>query len=202
MNGQREDVDFERIVRQMQASKLTVTDWPAVRGGVCPADDVVEWLGGLDLSKMDVRIWSFTDRCIIGHDGPPQTVERLERGRLFGAGGDLDLRRDGKVFRWRFVGSSEYAPVGDELEYPGTDESPVYGREREALLWGTREHEQRQWFEDRVAGALLTYVEDPLPLPENIEERVRIKFREYTQAGRTIAVWLLGLDRYREGKNG
>jgi hypothetical protein len=202
MNGQREAVDFERIVRQMEASKLAATDWPTVKGGECPADGVVSWLGELDLSGMDVRIWSFTDHCTIGDEGPPSTAEYLERVRLFGAGGDLDVRRDGEVFRWRFVGSSKYAPEGDELEYPGMDESPVYGREREALLWGTREGEQRQWFDDRVAGAQLTYLPDPGPLAEGVEERVRIKVREYTQAGRPLAVWLLRLDSYREGKNG
>ena len=75
-------------------------------------------------------------------------------------------------------------------------------RERTALLWGTRERDQKQWFDDRVSGASLTYFPDPPSLPEKVEERVQVRFREYTQAGRTLVVWLRKLEPYgTEGEN-
>lgn len=204
MSSEREAVDFEDIIDRMSGEELSAEDWPTMVGGECAEGGLVDWLGALDLSGMPIRIWSFTDHCTIGNDGPPQTVKHLERARLFGADGDLDVRRDKDRFHWRYVGKAEYAPEYEKkqkLEWPGTDVSPVYCRVREALLWGTREKEQGQWFEDRVAGAELTYFAETPALPDQVEERVKVKFQEYTQAGRTLAVWLLGLERYQEEKN-
>jgi hypothetical protein len=202
MSGEREAVDFKHVIDRMSQEQLSAEEWPAVVGGFRAETDLLDWLAGLDLSGMATRIWWFTDHVTIGADGPPGTVEHLERARLFGTSGDLDVRRDGDCFRWRYVGEGDLAPEGDTLQYPGTLENPVYRREREALLWGTRENEQGQWFEDRVAGAGLTYFADPPALPENVEDRVKVKYREYTRAGRTLAVWLLRLERYEEEKNG
>lgn len=203
MNSRRRAVHFPSLVEQMKGDVLSTEDWPTIVGGRCRATELVDWLNGLDLSPMDIRIWWFTDHCTIGNDGPPRSAELLERARLFGEGGDLDLRRDGEVFRWRYVGKAEREPVGEALAYPGeAEESPVYCREREALLWGTRENGQGQWFDDRVSGAKLTYPVDRLSLSGETEERVKVRFREYTQAGRTIAVWLLDLQGHEEVKNG
>ncbi len=195
MSKKREAIDFMEMVRQMKEDdKLSAEDWPTIRGDECAAGDLLEWLKKLDLSGMKFRIWEFTDRCTIGTDAPPQQVERLERARLFGESGDLDIRRDGQRFLWRYVGAAENAPACEEMEWPGSDVNPVYRRERTALLWGTRERQQTQWFDDRVSGASLTYFPNPTPLDEGVEERVQVQFREYTQAGRVLAVWLRGLE--------
>lgn len=188
MSEKRKAVDFEELKAQMEADKIEASDWPTVVGGMCPEAELLGWLVRLDLSGMDVRIWEFTDRCTIGSDGPPEQVERLERARLFGKGGDLDIRRDGSRFLWRYVGKSEKAPEGKPLGWPGSEANPVYRRKRTALLWGERKEKQPQWFEDRTAGAALTYPVDSTPA------RVQVCYYEYTQAGRTLAVWLRGLE--------
>ena len=199
MSGKRQAVNFKNLVDQMEKDELSAEQWPTVVGGKCAEADLVDWLNGLDLSGMDVRIWEFTDRCTIGDDGPPETAERLERARLFGGGGDFNIRRDGQDFLWRYVGKAKYAPEHEEkqkLEWPGTEVSPVYCRERKALLWGERKEGQPQWFDDRTAGADLSYSVEDAPA------RVQMRYVEYTQAGRTLAVWLLKLERYKEAKNG
>lgn len=196
MSEKRKAVDFKELVAEMEADKIEPGDWPTVVGGTCPETELLEWLGELDLSSMDVRIWEFTDRCTIGSDGPPERVERLERARLFGEGGDLDIRRNGSKFLWRFVGEKEYAPEGKPLDLPESESDPVYRRERTALLWGTREREQTRWFDDRVSGAGLTYLPNPRPLEKGVKERVQVRYCEYTQAGRTLVVWLRGLEAY------
>jgi hypothetical protein len=184
---------FEALVEQMQKDVIEESDWPAVTGGTCSEADLPAWLGGLDLSALDVRIWEYTDRCTIGADDPPpEDAGRLERARLFGAKGDLDVRRDGGAFRWCYAGERERAPDGKMLPWPGTAENPVHRRVRTALLWGTREKDQQQWFDDRVAGAALTYPVEGAP------ERMQVRYHEYTQAGRTLVVWLRGL----EGRDG
>lgn len=191
MSGKRQAVDFEKIVKQMEREKLTAAKWPTIVGGECAEADLISWLSKLDLSGMDVRIWEFTDRCIIDNNGSPAAANRLERARLFGRDGDLDIRRDGKDFLWRYVGKVEYAPESDyELAWPGTLEEPVYCRVRTALLWGERKEGQAQWFDDRTAGADLSYPVAKSPA------RVQVRYVEYTQAGRTLAVWLLGLEAY------
>lgn len=190
MSEKRKAVDFEELKVQMKADKIKANDWPTVVGGTCPETELPGWLGDLDLSGMDVRIWEFTDHCTIGSDGPPERVERLERARLFGKGGDLAIRRNGNQFLWRYVGKPENAPEGEKLDWPESENNPVYRRERTALLWGKREEEQPQWFEDRTAGAALTYPVDGAPA------RVQMRYYEYTQAGRTLAVWLRGLEAH------
>jgi hypothetical protein len=154
--------------------------------GTC--SKLAAWLSGLDLSGFNVRIWCYTDRCTIGQEELPadEQAELLERARLFGEGGDLEVWRTGEAFRWRFVGRSEYAPGGKEAAWPEN----AHWRDRRALLWGTRSDGQAQWYDDRVAGAALTY-----PL-ENAPERVWVKYREYTEAGRPFAVWFTGLEGY------
>jgi len=194
MSEKRKAVDFEELVAEMEADRIEAENWPTVVGGMCSETELPGWLDRLDLSGMDVRIWEFTDRCTIGSDGPPEPgeIKRLERARLFGEGGDLDLRRDGDRFLWRYVGEKEKAPEGAVLEWPGSEVNPVYRRERTALLWGERKEGQSRWFDDRVAGAELTYPVEGAPA------RVQVRYYEYTQAGRTLAVWLRRLEAYDE----
>ena len=205
MSKTRKAVNFKELLSQMKKDELAAEKWPTIVGGECGEAELLDWLDGLNLQEMPYHIWSFTDHCTISDDGPPESAGRLERARLFGKGGDLDIRRHGQDFFWRYVGKAAYAPKHDKkqtLEWPGNDTSPVYCRKRTALLWGTREKEQKQWFDDRVSGARLTYFSETPPLPDNVEERVNVKFSEYTQAGRTLVVWLLKLERYKEAKNG
>ena len=196
MNKERKAVNFEELLERMEKDKEPAEGWPTITGGECAEGDLSEWLKTLDLTEMDIRIWEFTDHCTIGTDGPPQKVERLERARLFGQGGDLDIRRNRGSFLWRFVGKKDYAPKGKPLELPRSGIDPLYRREQTALLWGTRKGKQEQWFDDRVSGASLTYFSDPPSLPEKVEERVQVRYYEYMQAGRTLAVWLRGLEAY------
>jgi len=191
MSEQTKAVNFTELLDRMEKDRHPAEGWPTITGSECAEGELLGWLRNLDLTGMDVRIWEFTDRCIIGDDGPPETAKWLERARLFGEGGDLDIRRDGDRFLWRFVGKEEYAPDGERLELPTGDEiNPVYRRERTALLWGERKEGQSQWFDDRTAGAALTYPVDGAPA------RVKVRYYEYTQAGRTLAVWLRGLEAY------
>jgi hypothetical protein len=191
MSEQTKAVNFTELLDRMEKDRRPAEGWPTIAGAECAEDELLVWLAALDLAEMDVRIWEFTDHCTIGPDGPPDTAKWLERARLFGEGGDLDVRRDGDRFLWRFVGKEEYAPDGEPLELPTGDEiDPVYRRERTALLWGERKEGQSQWFDDRTAGAVLTYPVEGAPA------RVQVRYYEYTQAGRTLAVWLRGLEAY------
>jgi hypothetical protein len=205
MSTRPEPIDFGELALGIVNS--ICADPPVVLGGVWKdeaalAQQIEAYRGNPALKW---RIWETTDTCTIGHAWLDVGIEWLERARLFGPGGDLDVRRDGRRFLWRYVGDAEHAPKDEKAQamtMDGSERDPLYCSERTALLWGTRKGEQNQWFEDRVAGAPLTYLPDPPLLPDKMEERVQVRFCEYTQAGRTLAVWLLGLEAYQEADNG
>lgn len=86
----------------------------ALVGGWVDAAQVaamVEWLH----KAGEGRWWSFrewTDRMQLtkGLAGAGDDVVRLVWGRWFGDAGDLEVRRDGGRFRWRWVGNAGVRP--------------------------------------------------------------------------------------------
>ena len=183
--------DFKRIVQEM--TKQCVSDAgqrPAVRAGTVAEKELACWLSDLEWDGLQVCIWIRADGCTIGTDRTPGDPRLLEGARLFGEGGDLELWRTGDGFGWRFVGQAEGAPAGKDLPWPGSDLNPVYCQPRKALLWGKREEGETQWFDDRVAGAQLTY-----PGMAGAK-RVQVRYDAYTQAGHVQFVWLKKLEAY------
>jgi hypothetical protein len=187
---QREAIDFAKLVAELVESQTVPEQgWPVIVGGECESQELLGWLGKLKLEALDTRIWCYADMCEIGSNTLPQKdVALLERARLFGAGGDLDIWRTGKGFRWRYVGLAGNAPQGKVLPWPGDDNDPTFWREQTMLLWGNRPEGRNHWHDDRVAGAALSYPVKDTP------ERVQVRYREYTQAGRPFAVWFTGLE--------
>ena len=189
-NG-REAVNFDTLIQEMKNEVVANGAAPTMTTGACAVAELEIWLEKLKKAGFSVAIWEYTDHTTIGAAMQPDDLQWLEHARLFGAGGDLELwRADGK-FRWRYVGESAYEPDnGQPLPWPATSENPVYCQERRALLWGERKAGQSQWYDDRTAGAELTYPVEDAP------QRVRVRYKAYTQAGRVLAVWYTGLEGY------
>lgn len=189
-NG-RDAVNFDELIQEMKNEVVAQGATPTMKAGACAEADLATWLGELDTESFSVAIWEYTDHTAIGEAMQPDDIQWLEHARLFGAGGDLELWRDGDEFRWRYVGQSENAPSGEQsLSWPATPENPVYCQERTALLWGEHKAEQSQWYDDRTAGAALTYPVEGAP------DRVRVRYKAYTQAGQVLAIWYTGLEGY------
>jgi hypothetical protein len=185
----RKAIGFEDLVDKLvQGQTEPEKGWPVITSGDCESKALLDWLTGLNLEKLGVRIWCYADACNIGTNAVPKDVGLLERARLFGPGGDLEIWRGGKGFRWRYVGLADNAPEGKKLPWPGDENHPVFWREQTALLWGNRPEGRARWHDNRVAGATLTYPVSGAP------ERVKVRYREYTQAGRPFAVWYTGLE--------
>lgn len=193
-NG-RDAVNFDELIQKMKDEVVAQGAAPTMKAGVCAEANLATWLGDLDTASFSVAIWEYTDHTAIGEAMQPDDIQWLEHARLFGAGGDLELWREDGKFRWRYVGQSENAPSGGKpLSWPATPKNPVYCQERTALLWGERKAEQSQWYDDRTAGAALTYpVEDPV---EDKIKRVRVRYKAYTQAGQVLVIWYTGLEGY------
>jgi hypothetical protein len=194
----RRPVDFEDLVRQVRQPTVG-QERLAIWGGMCAEDALSDFLAGWSLEQMPYRVWESTDRIDFEKDTSVSNVALLERGRLFGEGGDLDLRRDGAVFRWRFVGTPTICPpepynAKENNFWAHHPEATYHCYEESALLWGERKGDR--WHEDRVAAANLDY-----PAPDDAE-RVQVRYRVYSRAGHVEFVWLTGVSDWKEEHDG
>lgn len=165
-------------------------------GGAVEAEGVerlVGWLRDMRLS----RWWSFgeyTDRMRLeaGLALPGDDLPRLVWGRWFGKVGDLEVRRDGPRFRWRWVGARGVRPPEDvagvqaDFFRPADGSAPMLrprwgGR---ALLWARAD--------GRVATADAATTLALLPAEP---ARLRLRFVTYEDHGVVAAVRYRSIER-------
>jgi len=191
-------VQFDDIV-QMVTQPLVGKDDLSIWGGRCAEGDLLAFLQGWEnLSSMPYRIWEYVSDILFEKDALPEDVVLLQRGRLFGEGGDLEVRRDGEGFTWQFIGlEGARPPEGYDLEendFWQQHDIAFHQYEQTALLWGERQGEN-DWFDNRVAGAELAY-------PGVAGKRVQLHYKIFSRAGRVQFVWYTGLSEWEEEKNG
>jgi hypothetical protein len=193
--GDRKPLDFANIVRDMTQSEKRQGDL-AIWGGRCAENDLKTFLQQWSLAQMDYRIWEYAGEIAFERDTLPPNVALLERGRLFGEGGDLDLRRDGATFAWRFVGpAGAQPPAGDYGAQDYWDshlQATFYQSKETALLWG--ENKNGEWYDDRVGAAQLRYPASG--------KRVKLDYKTFSRTGRVEFVWFTGLSEWKEADNG
>jgi len=191
----RKPIDFANIVQDMAQSEKGQSDL-AIWGGRCAESDLTTFLRQWDVSGMLFRVWEYVSEIVFEQDSLPQNVALLERGRLFGPGGDLDLRRDGAAFAWRFVGpAGAQPPAGDydAQDYWAKQPQAAFRQSEEtALLWG--ESKDDGWRDDRVGAAKLYY-----PVTG---KRVQLHYKTFSRAGQVEFVWYTGLSEWKEADNG
>lgn len=200
--------DFKEAVRQM--ADLTAeagANQVAIWGGRFKADDtetleqrLARFLASWDWAAcaMPYRIWEYAHRIEFTRDTLPQVIEHhlLERGRIFGSGGDLSLRRDSAHFYWHFIG--RFAPLLRAAEWQGEDFFLVHPdcrfrqRDESALLWGEHRGQKNgidYWHDDRVGWAELLY-------PHAAADRLKINYTVFTDGGQAAFVWWKELQAY------
>lgn len=194
-------LNLEELVRGMLDTPLIGPEHLAVWGGEFTADRLKAFLNTWNLPRdgMPWSLWQWTDDIKVQHRaGIPGDLDYLERGRIFGPDGDLELRRDwrrdGDRFLWRFVGETgTRKPQGfDVADYwTGREDKPVRPYQRTALLWGSKEaakpYDKTGWHEDRVGRAQLDY-------PNVNGNRVQVRYVEYLYGGEVELVRLLCLE--------
>ena len=205
-----EQIKFEKLLAQVKQPLVGKGDL-SIWGGTCSESALLDFIKGWPLKRMPYRIWEYADRIQFERGGLPsqEDIVLLERGRLFGEdgesgkGGDLELRRDGDSFRWRFIGKigkDETAPLEgcDARDFWETHDDVAFHCYREtALLWG--KHDGDRWHDDRVAAADLRY---PVGDGEGAPERVQVEYKVYSRAGRVQFVWLTKLSEWKEENDG
>jgi len=188
-------VNFEELVQGVTQSQCGQADL-SIWGGRCAESDLPTFLRQWPLAQMPYRIWEYASEIAFEQDTLPRNVALLERARLFGEGGDLELRREGTAFTWRFVGPGGVQPpagdYGAQDYWANHPEATFHQREEGALLWGKRDG--AKWTDDRVGAATLTY--------PATGERVQVHYKIFSRAGCVEFVWLTGLSEWKEADNG
>jgi hypothetical protein len=192
MSAKQKAVDFKQLVTEVTTGKQFGEADLAVWGGLCGEAELLAFLSKWNLSEMPFRIWEYASRIDFKRGTLPTEINLLERGRLFGDGGDLELRRDGVNFRWRFIGKpGAQPPIGHQPmpdNFWTNNKVVTFHRcDENVLLWGERQENQSRWFDDRVGRALLNY---PEPAATEAWTRVRICYWTFSRAGRIEFVWL------------
>lgn len=204
-------IDFtELIERATKSENQWGKDNLAIWGGICRPDQVEALLEKWSLPNdgMPYCIWETSSS--IGFEQRPNAETALERARIFGADGDLSLRRHADRFLWHFVGKNGIKPpkLGDGIDFahPENDfwqkePNAVFLREeKQTLLWGERKAEQERWYDDRVGWANLTY---PIEVAEDSHTRPQLTYQTFSRAGHVEFVWFCDLETVSvEEKNG
>lgn len=191
-------IDFGRLAQEVQDSnRYWGNDKLAIWGGWCCTEtDAMALLRDWPQrdKAMPYRIWEYTSEMVFEEKALPVDGRGLERGRLFGPGGDLSLRRDGDRFYWHFVGQPGMQPPDGDFhaqDFWGQAEAGTsfFRCKERSLLWGERQEGFDLWFEDRTGRARLRY-------PMDTTGRVQVEYQTFSRAGRVEFVWLLGLEAY------
>lgn len=175
-----------------------------ILGGEFAAERLEDFFGAWQFPRDDMPwgIWEYLSHVEVGRIGLTESAEQVERARIFGAGGDLDVRRDEGRVLWRFVGpSGANVPANLATEFAARDfwEAEPWAQyrvfEELRLLWGKKEPDAARWLEDRLGGATIQY--------HGLEahERVYVTYEAYVRDGVAEFVWLRELGGARGGQH-
>ena len=186
-------VNFAELMQRVTAPKVG-KEKLSIWGGECAEAKLLSLVQHWTKeAEMPYRIWEYSDNINFEKNTVPDDVLWLERGRLFGSGGDLNLRRDGGRFLWYFVGKVGITPptIGSPCNFWEVEPEAAFHQNGEtALLWGERREGTDLWFDDRAAKANLIY-------PAEADwSRVQVYYWTFSRAGRVEFVWFYGLEAY------
>lgn len=172
------------LLKEKRVSRDDIQIW----GGEIDESGLKEFISKWDFSDMPYRIIETVRDIVFTRENIDIEPELVERIRIFGSGGDLDLRRNFSHFIWRYIGGNSL-PQDIEGENFWSENFSVkfFVEEKEALLWGKYNENIKQWKDDRVARAKLLYPTDGNP------ERVKICYKTFSQNGVISFVWFTGL---------
>lgn len=173
---------FARLPPLVGPEALTLVGGGADVDGV---ERLVGWLRGMGLARWwTFREWTHRMRLQEGLADLDDDLPRLVWGRWFGKVGDLEIRREGSRFRWRWVGARGVRPpedvAGVEVDFfhHGDGAAP-----RLRPRWGGR---ALLW--DRADGRVATADADTTLALLPREGRLRLRYVAYDDHGVVAAV--------------
>ena len=174
----------DELLEEKRISRDDIQIW----GGEIEENGLKEFISKWDFSDMPYRIIETVKEIILTTDNIDIKPDIIERIRIFGKGGDLDLRRNSSRFIWRYIGKN---PLPQSIEgedfWNKNPSAKFFVEEKEALLWGRYNQDIDLWHDDRVGRAKLLY-----PVSEK-PERVKICYKTFSENGVISFVWFTGL---------
>lgn len=194
-------IDFAKEVAKLKKERMVGKNTGIVIwGGQFPEKRLGSFFTAWEYSQMAYRIWEYADHCDFVSQQLPRAEDYflLERGRIFGNMGDLELRRDAGEFFWHFIGNSPIVrPDGFVVKDFWQENSAAQLREEHgsALLWGDYKENIGFWCDDRVAHKTLKY---PVLAQEARKngQRIQIDYTIFTDGGQVAFVWWKELKKY------
>ena len=187
-------VNFQKLVDEACQPQVGQGDL-TILGGQCAESQLLKFLEQWDIVSMPFRVWEYVSEVVFEKDTPGDklgNIALLERGRIFGKGGDMMLCRKGISFDWRLIGPPGTQPphgdYGTQTYWKNHPEATFHQYEEKSLLWG--KWNGRQWSEGRVAAAKLNY--------PAAGERLQLHYKVYSQGGQVQFVWYTGLSEWKE----
>lgn len=158
MSGESAKERIEKLLSKEKVNKENIGIW----GGNIKDIELVDFLKCWDFSNMgfaiietinDIKIMRGINYTLIDDS------KNIERVRIFGKDGDLDIRTNNNEFLWRYVGS-KYKELPSGLVgsnffdyYP---EQEFFIEEKSAFLWGKYDDKSNKRHDNRVGHAFAT----------------------------------------------
>ena len=180
----------DKVNSLLQEERITKDDLQ-IWGSEIEENGLQEFISNWDQSERPFVILETIREIVIRKNYDFSTLEppAVERIRIFGSGGDLDIRRDAYHFRWRYIGKTRLPEdVKGEDFWDKNAGRKFFLKEEEALLWGQYNPNRMVWHDNRVAKAKLSY-----PVDGNLE-RVKIRYRTLSEAGVIAFVWFVAIE--------
>lgn len=196
-------IDFKKEVERLSSDKLiSASDNIAILGGAIKADQISEFIAKCNFYMMPYKIWEYTNEIKFVVDELPDSskYKYLVRGRIFGPGGDMEIRRESDIFLWHFIGQEEtinlenYNPKNFWTE--GENSKTILRQyEESSLLWGDYKEDLERWQDDRVGWAFLNY---PIHDPEvkSKGKRLEIHYSVFSYQGQVQFIWFKEVKEY------
>ncbi|MEM3563792.1 MAG: hypothetical protein QXR19_11215 [Candidatus Jordarchaeaceae archaeon] len=178
----------DKIEKLIGAERISKNDIQ-ILGGEIEENDLQRFIEKWDFSNMPFTILETLSGIIIEKkfDLSHISSNQIERIRIFGQDGDLDIRRDANHFLWRYIGRKN--PPKDINAKDFWNENPhkkFFVEEKEALLWGRKYDPNRNlWKDDRVAKAKLSYP------GKGSSDFPKVRYKALSEKGVVSFVWFL-----------
>ncbi len=175
---------IKRLLEEKRISERDIQIW----GGEVKENGLQQFISKWDFSNMPFVIIETLKELTITRNFNYSLIEPelIERIRIFGKAGDLDLRRNGYSFIWRYVGQNSLeSEINGDNFWEKHHSKKFFVEEKDALLWGNYNQDKKLWHDDRVAKAKLSYPVDGNP------KRVKIYYKTLSESGCISFVWFM-----------
>jgi hypothetical protein len=185
-------------IDELLAEERITKDKIQIWGGEIKENEWQQFINSWDFSGMPYTIIEtfkeikFTKEFSDHANLNPKTMQRI---RIFGKSGDLDLRSDFPSINWRYIGKSDLpSKIKEDKKtenyWDKNEDKEFFLEEKEALLWGkywSKHNGRNLWLDNRVARAELSYPVNGSP------KRVKICYKTFSERGCISFLWFTEL---------